>query len=47
MAVLWWNNMIPAILAIVFSLQDFGSFLWTVSAWRTERKQDDRAQSRR
>lgn len=39
MAVLWWNNLIPAILAIVFSLQDFGSFLWTVSAWRTERRQ--------
>ena len=46
MAVLWWNDLIPAILAIVFSLQDFGSFLWTVSAWRTERKQGDRAQTR-
>lgn len=39
MAVLWWNDLIPAILAIVFSVQDFGSFLWTVFAWRAERKQ--------
>jgi len=39
MAVLWWNDLIPAILAIAFSVQDFGSFLWTACAWRTERKQ--------
>jgi len=38
MAVLWWNNLIPAILAIVFSAQDFGSVVWTAWAWRTERK---------
>jgi hypothetical protein len=38
MAVLWWNELIPAILAIAFSVQDFGSFLWTAWAWRTERK---------
>jgi hypothetical protein len=38
MAVLWWNDLIPAILAIAFSVQDFGSFLWTVWAWRTERE---------
>ena len=38
MAVLWWNDLIPTILAIVFSVQDFGSFLWTAWAWRTEGK---------
>ncbi|SEF07364.1 hypothetical protein SAMN05519104_8346 [Rhizobiales bacterium GAS188] len=38
MAVLWWNGLIPAILAIAFSVQDFGSFLWTARAWHTERK---------
>jgi len=38
MMVLWWNDLIPAILAIAFSVQDFGSFLWTAWAWRTERK---------
>jgi hypothetical protein len=38
MAVLWWNNLIPGILAIAFSVQDLGSFLWTAWTWRTERK---------
>jgi hypothetical protein len=38
MAVLWWNDLIPAVLAIAFSVQDFGSFLWTAWAWRSERK---------
>jgi hypothetical protein len=40
MAVLWWNDLIPAILAIAFSVQDFGSFLWTAWAWRTEHKHE-------
>lgn len=39
MAVLWWNELIPAILAIAFSIQDFCSFLWTAWAWRAERRQ--------
>jgi hypothetical protein len=39
MATLWWNELIPAILAIAFSVQDFCSFIWTAWAWRTERKQ--------
>lgn len=38
MAVLWWNDLIPAVLAIVFSIQDFASFFWTAWAWRLERK---------
>jgi hypothetical protein len=38
MAVLWWNALIPATLAIAFSVQDFGSFLWTAWAWRSERR---------
>jgi len=35
---LWYWGLCPAILAAAFALQDFGSFLWTVSAWRRERK---------
>lgn len=38
MLFLWSRDLIPTILAIGFSLQDFGSFLFTVSAWRSERK---------
>jgi hypothetical protein len=38
MLFLWYRNLIPTILAIVFSLQDFGSFFFTVLAWRAERK---------
>jgi uncharacterized protein YjeT (DUF2065 family) len=36
MAILWYLDIIPGPLALVFSLQDFGSFLWTLFAWRTE-----------
>ena len=38
MAVLWSLGLLPGVLAVAFSLQDFGSFLWTVWAWRAERK---------
>jgi hypothetical protein len=38
MAVLWYLNIIPAPLALLFSLQDFGSFLWTFLTWRAERQ---------
>ena len=31
---LWYCAELPAVLAILFSLQDFGSFLWTLWAWR-------------
>ncbi|MGH8728002.1 MAG: hypothetical protein ACREV9_07560 [Burkholderiales bacterium] len=34
MLVLWSLGMIPAPLALAFSIQDFGGFLWTLSAWR-------------
>ena len=37
MAILWSLEIIPGPLALIFSIQDFGSFLWTLSAWRAER----------
>ena len=37
MAILWYLDIVPWPLALVFSIQDFGSFLWTLSAWRAER----------
>ena len=39
MAVLWYLGVVPASLAIVFSVQDFGGFLWTLSAWRKDERQ--------
>ena len=36
MAILWYLQIIPGPLALIFSLQDFGSFLWTLTAWRAE-----------
>src|ERR1700674_2570739 len=36
MAALWYLNIIPGPLALAFSIQDFGSFLWTLITWRTE-----------
>jgi len=36
MAALWLLNMIPWQLALLFAIQDFASFLWTLSAWRRE-----------
>ena len=39
MAALWYFGLIPAPLAIAFAVQDFGSFLWTLAAWRTERRE--------
>ena len=34
MAILWYLDIIPGPLALIFSIQDFGSFLWTLYAWR-------------
>jgi hypothetical protein len=34
MAVLWYFGVIPGPLALAFAVQDFASFLWTLSAWR-------------
>ena len=36
MAVLWHFGIIPGSLALAFSIQDFGSFLWTLLTWRSE-----------
>lgn len=36
MAVLWYLDIVPGPLALLFAVQDFGSFLWTLSAWRAE-----------
>ena len=36
MAVLWYVGVVPAPLALLFSIQDFGSFLWTLAAWKAE-----------
>ena len=39
MAILWYLDIIPGPLALIFSIQDFGSFLWTLSTWRREARQ--------
>ena len=36
MGVLWMLDIIPGTLALVFSVQDFGSFLWTLFSWKTD-----------
>lgn len=36
MAILWYLEVIPGPLALIFTLQDFGGFLWTLSRWREE-----------
>jgi hypothetical protein len=36
MAILWYLEIIPGPLALIFSIQDFGSFLWTLKIWRVE-----------
>ncbi len=36
MAALWLLGYIPWQLALLFAVQDFGSFLWTLSAWKRE-----------
>ena len=38
MALLWYLGLLPGTLAIAFSVLDFGSFLWTLSAWRADRR---------
>ena len=38
MAILWHLEIIPGSLAVVFSIQDFGSFLWTLVTWRSEHR---------
>ncbi len=36
MGVLWYVGVVPGPLALVFAIQDFASFLWTLITWRTE-----------
>ena len=36
MVTLWYLEFIPGTLALIFSIQDFGSFLWTLKTWRAE-----------
>ncbi len=36
MAVLWYLGIIPGTLALLFAIQDFGSFLWTLVTWRKQ-----------
>ena len=36
MVILWYLEIIPGPLALIFSIQDFGSFLWTLKTWRAE-----------
>ena len=38
MALLWHLEILPGALALIFSIQDFGSFLWTLFTWRAERR---------
>lgn len=35
MFILWYLGIVPGPLALVFAITDFGSFLWTLSAWRS------------
>jgi hypothetical protein len=37
-ALLWNLELIPGPLALIFSLEDFASFLWTLFTWRSERQ---------
>ena len=34
MAVLWYMDLVSGIIALAFSVQDFGSFLWTLAEWK-------------
>ena len=38
MAILWYRGIVPVALGAVFAAQDFGTFLWTLAAWRQERR---------
>lgn len=41
MLALWRLRIIPGPLALMFSIQDGGSFLWTLTTWRAERSSRD------
>lgn len=33
---LWYLGFLPGSLALLFAVEDFGTFLWTLAAWRAE-----------
>ncbi len=35
-ALLWYLDIMPSGFALLFALEDFGTWLWTLSAWRAE-----------
>jgi hypothetical protein len=37
-ALLWYLEILPGAIALAFAIQDFGSFLWTLVAWRAENR---------
>lgn len=41
MALLWWLGIVPGGLALIFAVQDFGSFLWTLRAWKAEARGEE------
>ena len=45
MAVLWWRGLMPGVIALGFSIQDFGTFLWTLFAFRAEARAPERSRS--
>jgi hypothetical protein len=38
MALLWHLGIVPGTLALAFAIQDFGSFLWTLTTWLSEHR---------
>ena len=38
MALLWWLGIVPGGLALAFAIQDGGSWLWTLMAWKKEER---------
>jgi len=38
MAVLWYLDIIPSPLALLFAVSDFSSFLWTLLTWRAQER---------
>jgi hypothetical protein len=38
MATLWYLGILPGPLALIFSVQDFASFLWTLMTWRGDQQ---------
>jgi hypothetical protein len=38
MAILWWLDIIPGPLALLFAVSDLSSFLWTLLTWRAQER---------